>query len=91
MNKSELKFFIRFLKNNGVYCDFLKNAKKRNLRYNISEMKPYFAAKNISKFLYEMMPTDVIMYALDWNDTDAGARRWSELYGEFRNSYNRCF
>ena len=80
MSKNELKFLIRFLKSNGVYSDFLKGAKERNMHYMRQNVCHPYRSKNVYRYLLKMKATDAIIYALDWAKSDGGTKRWDIIY-----------
>lgn len=91
MSKNQLKFLIRFLKSNGVYSDFLKGAKERNMRYVRNRTYHPYGSENVYLYLLKMNVDDAILYALDWCKSDGGTIRWDSLYGMFKLHYIKHF
>lgn len=78
MNKTEYNFFIRYLKENGLYTEFFREIKRqhnRNRRNNIPFKKYCKVIKSIS----------ILMNCIHWES--ARKRIWREQW----YSYNRFF
>jgi hypothetical protein len=76
--KNDIKFFIRFLKDKGVY-----NAFKRDLNTSPGGVS-YFDF--INKKNTRLDAAEIIMYCIVW-DT-AAYPGWGDLYREFRKKYD---
>ncbi len=79
--------FIRFLKEKGIYCYFFKEV-KNNEYYSSSLNKTYNG--NIILLLEdnELTPELIIDRSLCWDDTIKGYYFWYKLDKEFRDWYN---
>ena len=82
--KNGIKIFKRFLKENGVYSAFFREAKKntfsestlvRRFKGNINELFEYL----------KDTPEEIIDRALHWRDTEQGAAFWDDISDKFRD------
>ena len=89
MTPNELKFFIRYLKDKGVYMPYARDARTLySLRRETGLIKK---TTKLGDFLLTMPAKEVIMFSLDWSSTELGSDYWNEQYRLFKKYYDENF
>lgn len=81
MDKTEFNFFIRFLKENKIYTEFVKEVKRQPLRrYN----------KPLKEYCKEIHSTQILMNCINWGEARKKIWQiyWNEYKNYFSNNYN---
>jgi hypothetical protein len=76
MTKTEYNFFIRYIKEIGLYSEFIKEIKRQpSRRYN----------KPLKEYCKKIHSTQIIMNCIEWSE--ARKKIWQKCWVEYQNYF----
>ena len=89
MTPNELKFFIRYLKDEGVYMSYVRDV--RTLYSSLCETGIIKNTTKLGDYLLTIPAKEAIMFSLDWSTTELGCNYWNKQYRLFKKYYDENF
>ena len=83
IKRDNIKIFKRFLKENGIYSAFFREA-KRNRFPESTLVRKFNGDINALLEHFKDNPREIIDRALHWRDTEQGAGFWDDISDKFR-------
>lgn len=87
-SKKTINKFKRFLKNKGVWAQFILNYKDKTLQHSMT-LRPYKLDGNVGIYLRDCPPSQFLSSSFCWHRTIQGDQFWRGLSQQWNEMINK--